>query len=48
MNASDVMTKDVLTVAPDASILQAARIMLQNKVSGLPVVDDRGNGRRLR
>ena len=35
------MTRQVITVAPDASILQAARLMLQNRISGLPVVDDR-------
>ncbi len=43
MNVRDVMTTEVLTVAPDASVLQAARLMLQNEISGLPVVDDRGN-----
>src|SRR5262245_36660721 len=39
MNAKDVMTPHVLSVAPDASISAAARLMLQNKISGLPVVD---------
>src|SRR5262249_31803942 len=40
MKASDVMTRDVVWVAPDASVMQAARIMLQNRISGLPVVDE--------
>ena len=40
MKASDVMTRRVITVGRDASILEAARLMLQKKVSGLPVVDD--------
>lgn len=40
MKASDVMTRRVITVGRDASILEAARLMLQQKVSGLPVVDD--------
>src|SRR5262249_21245853 len=39
MNAKDVMTPNVLSVTPDASIATAARLMLQNKISGLPVVD---------
>jgi len=42
MKAKDVMTHHVITVAPDASILQALRLMLQHKISGLPVVDNKG------
>jgi CBS domain-containing protein len=34
------MTRDPLTVAPDAPVLEAARIILDHKVSGLPVVAD--------
>src|SRR5215831_1733133 len=43
MKAKDVMTPHVLSVAPDASISAAARLMLQNRISGLPVVDGSGN-----
>lgn len=39
MKARDVMTRKVVTISPDATILEAARLMLQNKISGLPVVD---------
>ena len=42
MKASDVMTRRVITVSRDASILEAARLMLQKRISGLPVVDDKG------
>jgi CBS domain-containing protein len=42
MNAKDVMTPHVLSIAPDALISAAARLMLQNKISGLPVVDGSG------
>jgi CBS domain-containing protein len=42
MRAKDLMTKRVITVAPDDTILRAIRLMLQNKVSGLPVVDGAG------
>ena len=34
----DVMTKDVLTITEDMPIEEAARIMVDNKVGGLPVV----------
>jgi CBS domain-containing protein len=38
-----VMTRHVLTLSPDASILDAAEVMLHKKVSGLPVVDAHGH-----
>jgi CBS domain-containing protein len=39
MQAKDVMTSPVLSVSPDATIQQAARTMLQRRISGLPVID---------
>ena len=42
MNAQDVMSREVVTVTPDSTILHAARLMLQRKFSGLPVVDTNG------
>jgi CBS domain-containing protein len=43
MKAEDVMTRAVISVAPDATVLHAARIMLQHHISGLPVIDRVGN-----
>ena len=42
MKAHDVMTWGTITVEPDASVTRAVRLMLQNKISGLPVVDANG------
>lgn len=42
MKAADVMTRNVVSVTPDATVLQAARVMLQQHISGLPVVDADG------
>ncbi|HEV7320708.1 MAG TPA: CBS domain-containing protein [Ensifer sp.] len=42
MRVKDVMTSVVLKLSPDNSVRQAARIMLDHHVSGLPVVDDTG------
>lgn len=42
MNAKDVMTRDVVSIQPDATVLQAARLMLQHHISGLPVIDKAG------
>jgi CBS domain-containing protein len=39
MNVAEVMTREVITVEPQASILEAARVMMQHRISGLPVVD---------
>jgi len=38
MQVYNVMTTDVITVEPDASIMRAIRLMLQKRISGLPVV----------
>jgi len=43
MKAKDVMTSAVISIEPEASVLEAARRMLQNHISGLPVVDKAGN-----
>jgi CBS domain-containing protein len=43
MKAKDVMTRHVVTIAPNASILEALRLMLEHKISGLPVVNGEGN-----
>jgi CBS domain-containing protein len=42
MQVRDVMTRNVISVKGDDSILSAARLMLQNRISGLPVVDAKG------
>jgi CBS domain-containing protein len=42
MKASDVMTRPVTTVGPDDTVAHAVRLMLQKRVSGLPVVDSAG------
>jgi CBS domain-containing protein len=42
MRAHQIMTRSVVTVPPDTSIVDAANLMLQRHVSGLPVVDAAG------
>jgi CBS domain-containing protein len=42
MNAADIMTQPVITVTPETKIAEAARLMLQHRISGLPVVDTVG------
>jgi CBS-domain-containing membrane protein len=42
IKARDIMTRDVITVDLDTEILQAAKLMLDKHLSGLPVVDKKG------
>jgi CBS domain-containing protein len=42
MNASDVMTRNVITVSPDATVADAVELMLERGISGLFVVDANG------
>lgn len=43
MRAKDVMTHELVSIGPEATIDQAAQLMLQKKISGLLVVDRRGD-----
>jgi CBS domain-containing protein len=42
MNASDVMTQPVITITPDASVIEIARLLAQKNISAVPVVDGVG------
>jgi CBS domain-containing protein len=42
MRAHQIMTRNVITVLPETPIVEAARRLLENHVSGLPVVDFSG------
>ena len=39
LRVSDFMSRKLITVSPTTSVVEAARLMLAHKVSGLPVVD---------
>jgi len=42
MRAHQIMTREVITTSPDTKITDAARLMLDHHISGLPVVDGTG------
>ena len=42
MRAHQIMTRKVITVKADTHVLDAANLMLQHHISGLPVVDETG------
>lgn len=39
LTAKDFMTPNPITIAPDATIAEAARLMVEHKIGGLPVID---------
>lgn len=43
LEVKDIMTKKVITVKQDDTIKKAAQLMYENKIGGLPVVDDHGH-----
>lgn len=42
LKAKDIMTKEVITVHPETEIVQAAKLLLEHHINGLPVVDEEG------
>lgn len=43
LRVKDIMTKDVITVTNETTVEELARLLIKNKISGAPVVDDSGN-----
>lgn len=39
----EVMTTDPITVTPETGLREVAMLMIENKIGGLPVVDEQGN-----
>jgi CBS domain-containing protein len=42
LKVKDIMTKDIITVTPDTEVVKAAKILLEKRINGLPVIDDSG------
>ncbi len=43
LTVDSIMTPDPITVLETASIAEAARLMIQHKIGGIPVMDEAGN-----
>lgn len=43
MKAQDIMEKEVVSVNQQATVREIAQVLLDHKISGVPVVDDAGN-----
>jgi CBS domain-containing protein len=42
LKVKDIMTKELVTVSPQTEITIAAKILLEKRINGLPVIDDSG------
>jgi CBS domain-containing protein len=42
LTAKDIMTTDIVTVSPETDVSQAARLLLEKHINGIPVVDTSG------
>jgi len=42
LKAKDIMTKEVITLTPETEIAQAARLLLEKRINGAPVVNAAG------
>jgi len=42
LNASDIMTTEVITVKEETPLKELAEILYKNRINGVPVVDDEG------
>ena len=43
VKAKDIMTREVITVSPETEIAEAAKLLLDNSINGMPVIDESGN-----
>jgi CBS domain-containing protein len=42
LKARDIMTKEVVSVKPETTMEELARLLMKEQISGMPVVDDSG------
>jgi CBS domain-containing protein len=42
LDVDEVMTTPALTMTPDATLLDAVRLLVERKIGGIPIVDARG------
>ena len=42
LKVKDIMTRAVITVSPDMEIVHVAKILLENRINGAPVIDETG------
>lgn len=42
LKARDVMTREVITIGPDATLAETIKVLVEKKISGMPVINTGG------
>jgi len=42
LKINDIMTTELITVSPETEIIKAAKLLLENRINGVPVVNETG------
>ena len=42
LKVKDIMTKELITVSPDTEIVHATKLLLENRINGVPVTNETG------
>lgn len=42
MQAKDIMTRNIISMKPKTTVIEAIDILINNRISGAPVLDDQG------
>lgn len=42
LKVNDIMTTELITVSPETEIVKAAKLLLENRINGVPVVNETG------
>jgi CBS-domain-containing membrane protein len=42
LTVKDIMTTEVITASPETEIVQATKLLLENRINGVPVLDETG------
>ena len=42
LKVKDIMTTELITVSPETEIVQATKLLLDNRINGVPVLDETG------
>jgi len=42
LKVKDIMTKELITVSPETEIVHATKLLLENRINGVPVADETG------
>ena len=42
LKVKDIMTRELITVSPETEIIHATKLLLENRINGVPVTDETG------